>query len=131
MREGVESETYFQWLSQEAPDVQLHHLMSGYWISAAIGVAAELNLADLLAAGQQTSAALAQQTQTHPQTMYRLLRTLASVGLFTEVEPGAFALTALGALLRTDHPRSMRSLTRYACSPGQAHLTYPAKTCKR
>ena len=34
MREGVESETYFQWLSQEAPDVQLHHLMSGYWISA-------------------------------------------------------------------------------------------------
>ena len=69
MPEGVESETYFQWLSQAAPDVQLHHLMSGYWISAAIGVAAEINLADLLAAGQQTSAALAQQTQTHPQTM--------------------------------------------------------------
>src|SRR5262245_6985921 len=116
MREGVESETYFQWLSHAAPDVQLHHLMAGYWISAAIGVAAELNLADLLAAGQQTSAALAQQTQTHPQTMYRLLRTLASVGLFTEVEPGAFALTVLGTLLRTDHPRSMRALTRYTCS---------------
>jgi precorrin-6B methylase 2 len=116
MHEGVESETYFQWLSQAAPHVQLHHLMSGYWISAAIKVAAELNLADLLAAGQQTSAVLAQQTQTHPQTMYRLLRTLASVGLFTEVEPGSFELTALGALLRTDHPMSMRALTRYACS---------------
>jgi len=116
MREGVESETYFQWLSQAAPNVQLHHLISGYQISAAIHVAAELNLADLLAAGQQTSAALAQQTQTHPQTMYRLLRTLACVGLFTEVEPGSFALTALGVLLKTDHPRSMRALTRYGSS---------------
>jgi predicted O-methyltransferase YrrM len=115
MPEGVESATYLQWLSQAAPDVQLYHLISGYWISAALGVAAELNLADLLAAGLRPSAALAQQTQTHPQALYRLLRTLASVGLFTEVEPGAFALTALGTLLRTDHPRSMRALTRYTC----------------
>jgi len=90
--------------------------MSGYQISAAIHVAAELKLADLIAAGQQTSAALAQQTQTHPQALYRLLRTLASVGLFTEVEPGSFALTALGVLLKTDHPMSMRALTRYGCS---------------
>jgi O-methyltransferase domain/Dimerisation domain len=90
--------------------------MAGYWVSAAINVAAELNLADLIAAGQQTSAALAQQTHPHPQAMYRLLRTLASVGLFTEVEPGSFELTALGVLLKTDHPMSMRALTRYGCS---------------
>jgi ubiquinone/menaquinone biosynthesis C-methylase UbiE len=116
MPEGVENETYWQWLSHAAPHVQLQHIMAGYQISAAIHVAAELTLADLLAAGPQTSAVLAQQTQTHPQTMYRLLRTLASVGLFTEVEPGAFALTALGALLRTDHPMSMRALSRYGSS---------------
>jgi hypothetical protein len=116
MREGVESETYFQWLSHAAPDVQLHHLMSGQLISAAIHVAAELNLADLLAAGPQTSAVLAQQTQTHPQALYRLLRTLASVGLFTEVEPGSFALSTLGVLLTTEHPMSMRALTRYGSS---------------
>jgi SAM-dependent methyltransferase len=111
MREGVERETYFQWLSQAAPHVQLHHLMAGYQISAAIHVAAELKLADLLAAGPQSSAALAQQTQTP--AMYRLLRTLASVGLFTEIEPGAFELSTLGVLLRTDHPLSMRALMRY------------------
>jgi hypothetical protein len=122
MPEGVESETYFQWLSQAAPDVQFQHLMSGYRISAAMNVAAELNLADLIAAGQQTSAALAQQTQTHPQAMYRLLRTLASVGLFTEVEPGSFELTALGVLLRTDHPLSMRALTRNATGRSQWQL---------
>jgi hypothetical protein len=116
MREGVESETYLQWLSQAAPDVQLHHLMSGYWISAALGVAAELNLADLMAEGARASTDLARMTGTHPAALYRLLRTLASVGLFTEVEPGHFALTEMEAFLRTDHPRSMRALTRYACS---------------
>jgi hypothetical protein len=30
MHEGVQSDTYFQWLSQAAPNVRLHHLMSGY-----------------------------------------------------------------------------------------------------
>src|SRR5512145_794131 len=122
MHEGVERETYLQWLSQAAPHVQLHHLMAGYRISASIHVAAELNLADLLAAGPQTSAVLAQQTQTHPQALYRLLRTLASVGLFTEGEPGSFALTALGVLLKTDHPLSMRALTRNASGRMQWQL---------
>lgn len=122
MHEGVESETYFQWLSQAAPDVQFQHLMFGYRISAAMNVAAELNLADLIAAGQQTSAALAQQTQTQTQAMYRLLRTLASVGLFTEVEAGSFELTALGVFLRTDHPLSMRAWTRNVTGRSQWQL---------
>jgi len=66
MHEGAESETYFQWLSQAAPNVQLHHLMSGHQISAAIGVAAELNLADLLAEGARASRDVARMTGTHP-----------------------------------------------------------------
>jgi len=119
MPKGVESETYFQWLSQAASDVQLHHLMSGYWISAAVGVAAELNLADLMAEGARDSTDLARMTGTHRAALYRLLRTLASVGLFTEVGPGHFALTAMGDLLRTDHPKSLHALTRYACGETQ------------
>ena len=119
MREGVESETYLQWLSQAAPNVRLHHLMSGYQISAAIGVAAELNLADLLAEGARASIDVARMTGTHPGALYRLLRTLASVGLFTEVEPGHFALTEMGSLLRTDHPQSMHALTRYGSGETQ------------
>ena len=119
MREGVESETYFQWLSQAAPNVQLHHLISGYRISAAIGVAAELNLADLMTEGARASTDVARMTGTHPAALYRLLRTLASVGLFTEVEPGHFALTEMGSLLRTDHPQSMHALTRYGSGETQ------------
>src|SRR5262245_6732843 len=65
MPEGIESKTYWQWLSQSAPHVQLHHLMTGYWISAALGVAAELHLADRMAEGAQASADLARSTGTH------------------------------------------------------------------
>jgi ubiquinone/menaquinone biosynthesis C-methylase UbiE len=119
MHEGVESKTYLQWLSQAAPDVQLHHLMSGYWISAALGVAAELNLEDLMANGSRASTDLARMTGTNPSALYRLLRTLASVGLFTEVEPEHFALTEMGDLLRTDHPKSLHGLTRYNCGETQ------------
>ena len=88
MREGVQSDTYFQRLSQAAPGVRLQHLITGYWVSAAIGVAWELGLADLLADGPHASTDLATATGTHPAALYRLLRTLASVGLFAEVAPG-------------------------------------------
>jgi O-methyltransferase domain/Dimerisation domain len=113
------SDTYFRWLSQAALDVQLHHLMSGYWISAAIGVTTELGIADLLADGPHASTDLATATGSHPTALYRLLRTLASVGLFSEVEPGCFALTEMGAPLRKDHPKSLHGLTRYNCGEPQ------------
>ncbi len=116
MSERCQSDTYFQWLSQAAPGEQLQHLIAGYWVSAAIGVAAELGLADLLADGPHASTDLATATGTHPSALYRLLRTLASVGLFAEVEPGHFALTEMGALLQKEHPKS-RSIARYTLRP--------------
>jgi hypothetical protein len=78
-----------------------------------------LGLADLLADGPHASMDLATATGSHPAALYRLLRTLASVGLFTEVEPGHFALTEMGGLLRTDHPQSLHGLTRYNCGETQ------------
>jgi hypothetical protein len=47
-----------------------------------------------------------------PPTLYRLLRALASVGVFAEVEEQQFALTPLAELLRSDVPCSMRALAR-------------------
>ena len=43
-------------------------------------------------------------------SLHRLLRTLASVGVFTEPEPGVFALTPLGQTLATSQPGSMRDV---------------------
>ena len=46
----------------------------------------------------------------HAPSLYRVLRLLSSLGLFTEGPARHFALTGLGAVLQTDHPRSMRDM---------------------
>jgi orsellinic acid C2-O-methyltransferase len=85
-------------------------LITGFMPSRALHVAAGLGIADLLAEGAKTSAALALETGTHQLSLHRLLRTLASVNVVDEIEPGLFALTALGAQLRKDVPGSVRNL---------------------
>ena len=68
------------------PDAQLMQLVSGAFVSAAVYSAAKLGIADLLADGPMTSAKLAEETGTDELSLYRLLRSLASVGAFVEVE---------------------------------------------
>jgi hypothetical protein len=65
-------QTYFEWLSQASPSVQLQQLMSGHWIAQAIGVAADLRIADLLSEGSKTSGELAIATGSNRQALYRL-----------------------------------------------------------
>ena len=64
----------------------------------------ELGIADLVAAGSRSAAELASATATDPAALYRLLRALASIGVFHEDERGVLALTPSGKLLRRDHP---------------------------
>ncbi len=92
------------------PPAALLQMMTGYWISKAIYVAAKLGIADLLADGPLGSEELSMATQTHAPALYRLLRALASVGIFSEEADGRFTLTPLAALLRSDIPDSMRAL---------------------
>jgi hypothetical protein len=84
-------------------------LISGFWVSRALYVAAKLDIADLLAEGPKGSEELAKATGTHAPSLYRVLRALASVGVFAQEEQGRFALTPLGATLRTDVPGSLRA----------------------
>ncbi len=92
------------------PPVALLQMMTGYWVSQALYVAAKLGVADLLTDGPRPVEELAEATQTDAPSLRRVLRALASVGVFTEARPGAFALTPLAALLRTGTPGSMRAL---------------------
>ena len=92
------------------PPATLLQMMTGYWVSQALHVAAKLGIADLLADGPVDCEDLALATNTHAPSLRRVLRALASVGVFTEVSPGSFALTPLAELLRTETPGSMRSL---------------------
>jgi hypothetical protein len=92
------------------PPAHLVQMMTGYWASQALYVAAKLGVADLLVEGPQSVEHLAAATQAHAASLRRVLRALASVGVFTETSPGAYALTPLAALLRTGTPDSMRAL---------------------
>jgi hypothetical protein len=85
-------------------------MMTGYWVSKAVYVAAKLGVADHLASGPRSAAELAVATQAHAPALFRMLRALASLGVFTEASPGRFALTPLAELLRSGVPDSMRAL---------------------
>lgn len=93
-------------MASEGSSRHLMELLSGYWLSQCVYVAAKLGLADKIHHCPQTAAELAQQTQTHPQALYRLLRGLASVGVFREDQNHRFEMTELAAGLRSDVPGS-------------------------
>jgi hypothetical protein len=81
----------------------------GIHLSRAVYVVAELGIADLLADGPMNSALLAQATGTHGPSLHRVLRLLASLGVFSEQPDGSFGLTVIGERLRSDVPASMRA----------------------
>ena len=104
------------------PPVAMLQMIAGFWVSRAIYLAAKLGLADLLKDGPQSSKELTQATGMHAPSLYRVLRALASVGVFAEDEHGRFALTPLAATLRTDVPGSLRAFA--IAELGEDH--YPA-----
>jgi len=95
---------------QLPPEAALMQLSTGHFISQAVYVATKLGVADLLAGGSKSVADLAAGTKTHERSLYRLLRTLASVGVFAETDPKVFALTPTAELLRANVPDSMRDI---------------------
>jgi hypothetical protein len=91
------------------PQAKLLELTTGYIVTKAVAVAAQLGVADRLVGGPRTSDELAEETDAHPRALYRLLRCLAACGLLTEIDAGRFALTPAGECLRDDVPGSMRA----------------------
>jgi hypothetical protein len=92
---------------------KLMDIVVGYQRSRALTVATELGIADLLRDGSRPIAELAHATRTHEPTLYRLLRALASIGVFHEDGERRFSLTTMGQLLRSDAPTSVGALARF------------------
>ena len=85
----------------------LAQMLLGNQIQQAIHVAARLEIADRLQDGPCTAAELARAASAHPPALLRLLRALASVGIFAEDDEGRFSLTPLAEPL-AGGPRSVR-----------------------
>jgi hypothetical protein len=95
---------------QLPPEAVLGQITMGCFLTQAVYVAAKLGIADLLKDKPVHVSELAKQTETHERSLYRVLRALASVGIFAETDPKVFALTPIAEPLITDRPASMRDL---------------------
>ena len=77
-------------MAETSTHQQLDQMITGYWISQAIYAATKFGIADHLKDGPKTVGELATTSSTNPDALYRLLRALASVGIFAEGESRRF-----------------------------------------
>jgi hypothetical protein len=83
-------------------------ILASTWTAQAIYAVCKLGVPDLIAEGPATASSLAAATGADEVALTRLLRALCGAGIFTKPEPGTFALTSTGELLRADVPGSVR-----------------------
>jgi hypothetical protein len=103
-----------------APEMQaaqlLYQLGTGYMVSAALQTVLQLAIADKLTVGARPVSELAIEADVLEDPLYRVMRTLASVGVFDEQAPRRFALTPVGAMLRKG-PGSFYDMGVFLTSP--------------
>jgi O-methyltransferase domain len=92
-------------------DIHVMQLTTSYWTSRCLHVVAELGIADLIGDYPQSTEVLAKASGTQPSALYRILRRLASVGIF-KWEQGAWHQTEASRFLRSDHAGSLRDYVR-------------------
>jgi O-methyltransferase domain/Dimerisation domain len=89
-------------MTELSPAELLWNLMRGALTTKALGAAADLGVADALENGPRPVAEIADEVGADADVLHRILRALASDGVFSEEEPGVFANTELSELLRRD-----------------------------
>ena len=106
------------------PPFRLIQIGSAFWQSRALYVAASLGLADELGDGLRSSAELAESLSLNEDHLYRLMRMLASIGVFTEHPQCRFSNSKLSDCLRSDHPKSVRAMILLHNSPQMSQPWY-------
>jgi len=93
-------------------------MIHGYWNSQVVRAAADLRLADHLAAGPRTAEDVASLESSDPHATYRLMRACAGLGLLAYDGDGRFSVTPAGALLQSGVPGSLRDHALAFGAPG-------------
>ncbi|MET8447953.1 methyltransferase [Streptomyces sp. NPDC005209] len=112
VREAEKTRADLQRRSRELapPPFALLELAMGSMVTQALYVAARLRVADELAEGPLSPAEIGRRVGANAEAVDRLLRLLASQGVFEGHEDGTYALTPMADALRSDHPMSMRDI---------------------
>lgn len=89
---------------------RLLQIGSAFWQSRALYVAARLGLADEIEGAGKPVHEIAQTLHLHEDHLYRLMRMLASIGVFSETGPRVFGHSKMSHYLRRNHPKSLRAM---------------------
>lgn len=99
------------------PPFRLLQIGSAFWQSRALYVATRLQVAEALGDTQKSTQALADTLGLHEDHLYRLLRLLASLGIFHETAPRTFVNSPASHYLREDNPANIRAMILMHNSP--------------
>ena len=114
------------------PQAIMMQMSMGAMVTQAIFVAAKLRIADIVADGEKHIDEIATEAEAHSPSLYRILRTLASLGVFNETQSRTFANTPLSEVLRADIPGSMRNSMIFMGEPWHyntwSNMLHSAKT---
>ena len=88
-----------------SPEDEMMQWITSKWIAKPIYIVSELGIADLMCDGPISVDALAEKTDTHAPTLFRILRALSSVGIFVETEDRVFGLTPMAECLLSNNLR--------------------------
>src|SRR5262249_36351585 len=110
--------------TKPAPHEQVFSIVVGFWQARALAVATELGLSDLLAEGPLHVNELASRTKTNASALFRLLRALESIGIFTQASPRVFVNTATSESLRKRVSGSQWASVLHSLSKGNGPLRH-------
>lgn len=99
------------------PPFRLMQIGSSFWQSRALYIGAKLGLADEIAGSSKNTLALAKKLSLNEDHLYRLMRMLASIGVFTETSPHTFKNSKLSNYLREDKSNNVKAMIMMHNSP--------------
>ena len=118
--------------TQSNPAEPVLQAVFAFMNTVSLNVAVELEIPDLLASGPRPVHDLARETKTNEDALYRILRLLVTVGIFTESAPRTFANSPASDTLRKDAPNSTRAMAHFVGDPFHlrvfAELLYSVRT---
>ena len=118
--------------SASPPNAVLFQLLFGKHVTTCLSAVARLGVADHMGPVPVAVDELAAKTSAHGPSLYRVLRLLASLGVFAEHDGRRFSTTDVGQLLKTNAPNSLRSLAIMYGDPWTMrpyeHLTHSVRT---